>query len=247
MWDAIIGAGSKLLGGFMDQDAAKDKNALTLQLANQEAARQREFAQNAISWKVADARNAGVHPLYALGANTVSYSPQTIGLEKESGVGSALADAGQDLSRAFKAQMPAEARVSESAAAIEKLSVQRAGLENELLATKIAREKSQLPPPLPIPIDEKKKAGDRPQLYVGGNKISTDPLTSNQEDFETRYGDDGPVSWATQAAIAWRDLQHNMSGMSFPDILRAIDRATQLNMPDWFTDRRHRGGPPQYR
>lgn len=31
---------------------------------------QREFAQNGISWKVADAKRAGIHPLYALGAST---------------------------------------------------------------------------------------------------------------------------------------------------------------------------------
>lgn len=39
------------------------------------AALQREFAQHGIQWKVADAQAAGVHPLYALGGGTPSFSP----------------------------------------------------------------------------------------------------------------------------------------------------------------------------
>ncbi len=36
---------------------------------------QREFAQNAIQWRVADAKKAGLHPLAALGSQGISYSP----------------------------------------------------------------------------------------------------------------------------------------------------------------------------
>ena len=36
---------------------------------------QREFAQNSIQWRAADAKKAGVHPLAALGASTHSPSP----------------------------------------------------------------------------------------------------------------------------------------------------------------------------
>lgn len=35
----------------------------------------KEFAQNGIQWKVADAKAAGLHPLAALGAQTTSYAP----------------------------------------------------------------------------------------------------------------------------------------------------------------------------
>ena len=40
-----------------------------------EIARQYEFAQNTIQWKVEDAKAAGVHPLFALGAQTQSPTP----------------------------------------------------------------------------------------------------------------------------------------------------------------------------
>lgn len=36
---------------------------------------QKEYAQNGIQWRVADAKKAGLHPLYALGANTPTYTP----------------------------------------------------------------------------------------------------------------------------------------------------------------------------
>lgn len=36
---------------------------------------QREFAQNSIRWKVNDAKMAGIHPTYALGAQGTSFSP----------------------------------------------------------------------------------------------------------------------------------------------------------------------------
>ncbi|AXH77176.1 MAG: DNA pilot protein [Microviridae sp.] len=50
------------------------------QRANLENARkqieyQKEYAQNGIQWRVADAKKAGIHPLYALGANTPTYTP----------------------------------------------------------------------------------------------------------------------------------------------------------------------------
>lgn len=54
---------------------------------------QKEFAQMGIRWKVADAKAAGIHPLYALGANTVSFSPSYI----EGGTDNALSRMGQNL------------------------------------------------------------------------------------------------------------------------------------------------------
>lgn len=39
---------------------------------------QREFAQNAIQWRVADAKKAGLHPLFALGGGGASFSPNPV-------------------------------------------------------------------------------------------------------------------------------------------------------------------------
>lgn len=63
---------------------------------------QRKYAENSIQWKVQDAKKAGVHPLAALGANTMSFSPQTVGQMKS--------DFGQNLGRAINAGLDKESR-----------------------------------------------------------------------------------------------------------------------------------------
>lgn len=97
---------------------------------------QMDFAKNAVQWKVEDARKAGIHPLYALGAPTMSPSVSL------GATGQALADMGQDVSRAISVGGNAVDRQ------IQALQLERAGLENTLLRKQINMVGS--PPPSPI-------------------------------------------------------------------------------------------------
>ena len=97
---------------------------------------------------------------------------------------------------------------------VQDMSLTKMGLENELLASQIAKLKASTNPAFPdvgpyplIPMDNKQ--GERPPLQLGGVPWLTDPATTNQEDFAKRYGDEGPASWATQAAVLWNDLKRN--------------------------------------
>ncbi|UDN67578.1 DNA pilot protein [robinz microvirus RP_58] len=54
---------------------------------------QREFAQNSIQWRAADAEKAGISKVFAMGAPTVSYSPQSVGDYGISDAGKAIAQA----------------------------------------------------------------------------------------------------------------------------------------------------------
>jgi hypothetical protein len=56
-----------ILGGRKDRQATRDANAQNVQMNY-------DFAQKGIGWKVKDAKKAGIHPLYALGASTQSPS-----------------------------------------------------------------------------------------------------------------------------------------------------------------------------
>lgn len=47
--------------------------------ANRQEKLQKEFAQNSISWKAADAERAGISKVFAVGAPATSYSPVSIG------------------------------------------------------------------------------------------------------------------------------------------------------------------------
>lgn len=93
MLPALIGAGATLLGGVLS-DRSRERQAESAE------ATQREFAQMGIRWRVEDAKAAGLHPLYALGGPSATYSPPPI----TTGLGDSLRQAGQDLGRALQAQ-----------------------------------------------------------------------------------------------------------------------------------------------
>lgn len=104
---------------------------------------QKEFAQNGIRWKVADANAAGVHPLYALGAQTHSFSPVT------TGAGSHLAQMGQDIASSINRTRTKGEQVSAYAKSLESLTLEKFGLENMLLRSQIAKINAAPSPGLP--------------------------------------------------------------------------------------------------
>lgn len=233
-----------LLGGAMRLWGAHEDRQSSERNADRNIALQREFAQNGISWRVQDARNSGIHPLAALGASTTSFSPVTVG----SNLADAYGSAGQDFGRAINATMSAPDRSKASSKAAEALTLERGQLENELLRTQIASQTAKLGqaggnpamqeanskylvegqgPTVEVkPIDEKKKFEDRPKMMIGGRRILTDPLTSNVESAEDRYGDEGPAQWMMQAATAWQDLKHNINqgNLTRQDVVEWITR-----------------------
>lgn len=142
MWGALgaagISAGAKLLGGWLDNKSSAKAQRMNI-------AMQREFAQKGIRWKVADAKAAGIHPLYALGAQTHSFSPVAIGSDYSS-----IGEAGQDIGRAIAATSNQSQRAGQMQKILDGLSVERAGLENDLLRSQIARLRQTPNPPMPV-------------------------------------------------------------------------------------------------
>lgn len=90
----MVGGASYVFDKVTGRDIAKDQMSMTERinaenLANQNAINkenlelQREFAQHGIQWKVNDAISAGIHPLAALGADTMSFTPSSRAFEKQ--------------------------------------------------------------------------------------------------------------------------------------------------------------------
>lgn len=121
---ALIGAGTSLVSGLMAKDANKDYNAQQAAQAAANLAAQKEFAQNGLRWKVEDAKAAGIHPLYALGASTPSFSPVSLGTTPDQSMSTAMADMGQNISRA--------------------VSTTRTGPEKQLATIQLAQAQAQL-------------------------------------------------------------------------------------------------------
>lgn len=137
----LIAAGASLVGGIMGQRSQEKTAEKNIQL-------QKDFAQQGVQWKVADAKAAGIHPLYALGANTHSFAPVSVG----DSLSPAIANAGQDIGRAVNAVSDPSTRVNGIQKALQGLALERAGLENEVLRSQIRRNNSAgTPPPVPTP------------------------------------------------------------------------------------------------
>lgn len=141
----------KGIGMFMDMQSAERNRDLQERNAANNIALQREFAQSGIQWKVEDAKKAGIHPLYALGASTTSFSPVSVGASAPTSFARDLGSMGQDISRAVNATRTGDQRVDAYSTAAAQLSLEKAGLENELLRANINKIRQQINPPLPSP------------------------------------------------------------------------------------------------
>lgn len=215
----LISAGSSLLGGFLNRDAQKDANAVNAANADKQIALQREFAQNAIQWKAADAEKAGIHPAFAMGASTTSFSPVSVGAIPETGVGTGLANMGQDISRSVAAfRSPGEkvgGALTAQQVAGNELDLETKKLNNQLLQIKITQALGQpgTPPGLPpgaFEVPENPKSEQRPPLMISGNRWLTNPNTSPMKAWEDQYGDEGPASWLLPPVIAANDAAYNI-------------------------------------
>jgi len=134
MLGSILGAAASIAGGLLGNKAQKDANKANEAQALRQEALQKEFAQSGIQWKVKDAEAAGIHPLYALGANTTSYQPTNVG----GGAAdfSFLGDAGQNIGRAIDATRSTPA--SAMALQLGKTQLEGAQLDNDLKRTQLA-------------------------------------------------------------------------------------------------------------
>lgn len=151
---AIAGGASSLIGGFVGAHQDEIEAQKQRDLAYDQIALQREFAQNGISWKVQDAQKAGIHPLYAMGASTHSFSPVSVGGGGGSIRGDMAREMGQNVGRA------ATAAVSGPDQELHKLTLASAQadldgklIENQLKASELQRLNGSPTKPMPFGAD----------------------------------------------------------------------------------------------
>jgi hypothetical protein len=168
----VFNAGAQILGGVMSDRSTSRQNA-------QNVAYQREFAQKGVQWKVEDAKRAGLHPLYALGANTTSFSPIPV---TGSATGDAIARGASNIaknmsqSKMKKLQTDlVEAQIQESRSrSIAALAQAKATNAEADFVTKQAIESAHR---------------RDTQLKVNDIPITKDTAWSDTQDMEDRYGD----------------------------------------------------------
>lgn len=171
MLGAIIGAGASLASSLLGKSSADSANKAAQANAARQEQLQKDFAQQGIRWKVADAKAAGIHPLYALGANTVSYSPVSVG--QTSTDFSGLAKAGQDIGRAIDQTRSPGERQGALQTTFAAVQLEGAKLDNDIkraeLASKLATNATRgpaMPPTAPSHWD-----GQGEAIKLDGNNI----------------------------------------------------------------------------
>lgn len=136
---SLAGAGVSALGGvassILSNKAAENVNLLNYKQA-------KEFAQNQIQWKVADAKKAGLHPLAALGMSPVM-GPSATAVGDFSGLGAGLDQMGQNISRAIDAYQTQDQRDAEARKA-EELADMRMAMEQRRFQQDIAESNARI-------------------------------------------------------------------------------------------------------
>lgn len=237
----LIGAAASVASGLLNQKSQKEANKQAEQQALRQEALQKEFAQSGIQWKVQDAEKAGVHPLFALGANTTSYQPTNVG----GGAAdfSFIGEAGQNIGRAIDATRSTPA----SALALQATKTQIEGLQldNELkrtqLASAVRTSAVGAHPGLPGPftrsaIEGQASSGQvddtllplmhsarEPQYTTNmrafGKDYQPNPRFSDAQSYEDRYGE--MSDYIAGPAIALADYMHNIY---YPNRQKLIDK-----------------------
>jgi hypothetical protein len=96
----IFGAIGNVLGGLIGANSQQEATSKNIKY-------QKQFATHGIRWKVEDARAAGIHPLAALGAQTMPFQSSVGGKDY-----SFLGRAGQNIDRAVKAKTTPEEKLA---------------------------------------------------------------------------------------------------------------------------------------
>lgn len=236
IWEAVGGAVQGLLGsafGNSGQRGADDQNDMN-------AALQKEFAQNGIRWKVADAQAAGIHPLYALGANTVSFSPtQVMGNDPRPDLGTM----GQDIGRAIDSTRTAPERAETR---MEALRTENASLQNDLLRAQIAKlNATQVGPPSPTATssvfpDSAWSSLVAPRVEVQPLELNaTDPGNPAKEagvvaDYTYSRGPSGSMS-----VVPSKDVKERIEDMNIAEMLWQLRNGLVIPRKDQYPDPRN--------
>lgn len=152
-WGAVAQAAAEIGGSVLNHVLSRNSNLEAMgrsqdygrQMAMFNYDAQKEFAQNGIRWRVADAKAAGLHPLAALGASPLGFSPSFSGGGAFSGssdwsdLGNAIGDFGQNIGRAIDAKATEEERAdrADDESKLRKLQIENAQLQNDRLSQQI--------------------------------------------------------------------------------------------------------------
>lgn len=226
MWGDIVSGIGSIVGGIMGRDSAEDMATRQMQM-------QKKFAQEGIQWRVEDAKKAGVHPLYALGAQTTSYSPVAM----NDPLPAAISEASSSVGRAINSTASAPERALNLQIMQENL--RGAKLKNDLVAADVIASQNKLltqpgtgkpfPALTQLPHDATPDAV--PRMLIGGKEIYANPWWMNADVGQKRWGEGS--DYVVGPAVAMADYGFNIA-QSMREGQRARPRDLVRYMRDWY-------------
>lgn len=151
----LLSAGSSLIGGLFGKSSQDDSLAAQQAMFDKNIEMQKEFAQNGVQWRAADATAAqtatGINRLALLGVPTSSFAANTGSFPSSSPVGEGIASAGQDIQRAISAyadQNDRKAELSNKLLEAQIANVNSDTVKNQAAASKAVTQKPTSPTPL---------------------------------------------------------------------------------------------------
>lgn len=227
MLGSLISAGTSILGGLLGKSSADATRDAQQAMAERNIQMQEEFAKKGIRWRVADAKAAGIHPIYALGSGGASFSPVSAAFSSDTSLPNALASAGQDIGRAIDKTRTANERVDVRAATA--LQLEGLKLDNDLkraeIASKTARLRAdQVGPPLPASADAYLIPGQSQSGLIKKKPLELAPSPSNAPHAEGgSHGDIGYARTVTggYAPVPSKDAKDRNEDMLIPELLWA--------------------------
>lgn len=171
-WGAAIGAvAGGVLGSAEGDNGLRDRQQAQESIAQESLRMQHLLATHGVRWRVEDARAAGIHPAAALGMQPAQISGAQLNFSEGGSSNDWIGRAGHSISRAVEVTRTQDER--DQTKVLATLAVERAGLENDLLRSRIAREqRDQVGPPMVDPANP----GVRMFGTNDANRISEKPL-----------------------------------------------------------------------
>lgn len=236
VWPAVIAAGASIAGGVMgmigannaaSQQAAAAQAQMGMQadlqreLATRNEYLQQLFASNQLQWRAQDARNAGIHPIYAMGAQPMSVSGYAGSISPpglpENRSHEAWNQMGQNLSRAALSVMDHNERKAALELQLRQVAlneqrqtseIQLTNAQTDLALSQAARLRGQIGPPFPALGGSSPGGGRSGDVVVGRTgAYEVDPVkvaTSQPGNPAVAAGPGGPTvqfNWSTQDAL----------------------------------------------
>lgn len=148
MWPAIgagISAIGSLAGGLFNSSSAAAQSRKQEAQFDAQMKRQDDYFHNAVAYRVADAKRAGVHPLAALGAQISTPPSVSVGGVSDTGIGDGLSRAGQDIGRAVGSMKREDEKLSAYSDALRALTLEKTRAEIDLIRSNISRNLPSVP------------------------------------------------------------------------------------------------------